>query len=710
LIKIARSSDCRIVAVTAPPGYGKSTLLAEWARSERRSVGWASLDRYDDDPGTLLVSLASAVCRAGLGSNDLIAAMSGSGASTLRRAAPQLAARLHASPVPFVLVLDDLHVLQSPACHDVLGVVISAIPDGSQLVAASRLEQPHVPRLRAFDDALEFGPTDLALDDVGARQVFARARISLTPEQATAVTERTEGWPVGLHLAATIARQSHGSEWTVTGDDRYVADYLYREVLVGQPEDVRRFLCRTAVLGQLCGPLCDAVVGSSNAADLLRRLEASSLFVVPLDRRRQWYRYHALFQEFLLGELGRTEPSLITTLHERAADWYESTGSRELALEHLLETKHWDRSARLATTLALPTFNAGQLSTFQRWFRVIGDANIERHPPLAIQKCYEAARNGDTAEAERWATFVDASTFDSDPLDGSASFESGRAMLRAARCACGPERMMADATFAVAQEPTWSPWRGVALWTLGEAHLLAGQIEEAGFLLNQAATAAATTGNADTTVLCESELALIAMDRGEWDEAVSRLKVAQATIDENRLHDYTTCLLAFAQAARLAMHHGDPATAHRELTCAMRARSSATYVLPFIGVRLRLQLAKVYLAMAELATSRHLVREIDDIMSRRPALGTLTNEVNDFHHLLENSAGSVETGRSPLTPAELRLLPYLQTHLTADRIAERLSISNHTVKTQVKSIYRKLGVSSRNDAVQRATTIGLLGV
>lgn len=269
---------------------------------------------------------------------------------------------------------------------------------------------------------------------------------------------------------------------------------------------------------------------------------------------------------------------------------------------------------------------------------------------------------------------------------------------------------MADASFAVAQEPPWSPWRGVALWTLGEAHLLAGQIDEAGFLLRQAATAAATTGNADTTVLCESELALIAMDHGEWEEALSRLKVALATIDENRLHDYTTCLLAFAQAARLALHHGDPTGAHRELTYAMRARSSASYVLPFVGVRLRLQLAKVYLAMAELATARHLVREIDDIISRRPALGALTTEANDFHHLLETNAGTAATGRSPLTPAELRLLPYLQTHLTADRIAERLSISNHTVKTQVKSIYRKLGVSSRNDAVQRATTIGLLGV
>src|SRR5262249_55282763 len=155
-----------------------------------------------DDPETLLVSLASAFCRAGLGDAELIADMRGSPVFLLSRAAPRLAARLRASPVPFVLMLDDLDELQSPPCHDVLGVVISGIPDGSQLAAASRSEQPHVPRLRAFGEALEFGLDDLALDAVAARRIFAGARISVTPEQAAALTVRTEGWPVGLHLAS----------------------------------------------------------------------------------------------------------------------------------------------------------------------------------------------------------------------------------------------------------------------------------------------------------------------------------------------------------------------------------------------------------------------------------------------------------------------------------------------------------------------------
>jgi LuxR family maltose regulon positive regulatory protein len=278
----------------------------------------------------------------------------------------------------------------------VLGVVISGIPRGSQLAAASRSEQPHLPRLRALGDALEFGAGDLVLDAAGAQQIFAAKRVSLTAVQAIAVTERTEGWPAGLYLAAVIAKQSGGQAPAITGDDPYVADYLYREALAPHPEDRQRFLRRTAVLDQLSGPLCDAVLGSSGAAGELRRMEATSLFVISLDRRREWYRYHDLFREFLLGELRRAEPGIITTLHQRAADWYEANGSKALALEHQLRAANWDRSVRLIDELALPTNDSGQVSTLQRWLRAVGDTNIERYPPLAVMAAWVGVLTGDT--------------------------------------------------------------------------------------------------------------------------------------------------------------------------------------------------------------------------------------------------------------------------------------------------------------------------
>ena len=242
VIERARASGCPVVGVSAPAGYGKTTLLAEWARGEDRPVGWVSLDRFDDDPRLLLTLLASAYARVSPSQAGVVADVGGLGVSMLGRAAPRLAAAFSASPNPFVLMLDDLHELRSPDCHDVLSVAISGIPRGSQLVAASRSEQPHLPRLRVTGEALELLAGDLALDAAGATHIFSHAQVQLSPEQAASVTARTEGWPVGLYLAALIATSSGGEGLTISGDDRYVADYLYRESMMRLPEDDQRFL------------------------------------------------------------------------------------------------------------------------------------------------------------------------------------------------------------------------------------------------------------------------------------------------------------------------------------------------------------------------------------------------------------------------------------------------------------------------------------
>ena len=710
LIEVARGSERRVVGISAPAGYGKSTFLAQWARSDDRPVAWVSLDRLDDDPAVLLTLLAMAYTRITSGNTDLVADMGGGlGVSVLGRAAPRLATAFNTSPSPFVLMLDDLHELRSPDCHDVLGVVIAGIPQGSQLIAASRSEQPHMPQLRVTGDTWEIGADDLALDATGAEQIFSTEHVDLTREQATAVTDRTEGWPAGLYLAALIARHGDGAASTIAGDDRYLADYLYRASLMHLSEDTKRFLRRTALLDQLCGPLCDALLGGAGASAQLRDLEASNMFLIPLDRRRGWYRYHALFREFLLAELDRVEPDVVMKLHLRAADWYESNGSAVTALEHLLHTTERDRSVRLINQLTLAAYESGQISTVQRWLSTVGDAAVEAYPPLAVQAGWIAALSGRTADAQRWGAVIDRASYALTPEDGSASFESGRGMLRSIMCPAGPEQAMTDATIAVMEEPPWSPWRDQALCMSAEAHLLLGEVEEAVAQFSESAAVAAVTGNTDATVVSESELAVIAMDGGRWPEAASHEEHALDVIEEARMHDYATSVLAFAGAARLAVHRGEPEEANRRLTQAMRARPSLTFVLPSLAVRVRLQLAKVYLAMADASTARHLLREIDDILLQRPALGALVEEVSEFRAFLSSGAQTEGTVGPPLTSAELRLLPYLQTHLTLREIGERLFVSRNTVSSEVSSIYRKLGVSSRSAAVTVATTIGLLG-
>ena len=269
--------------------------------------------------------------------------------------------------------------------------------------------------------------------------------------------------------------------------------------------------------------------------------------------------------------------------------------------------------------------------------------------------------------------------------------------------------MATDAGLAVAEEPPWSPWRATALFLSAEAQLLLGDNEQAAALFVETCAVAADNGQ------CRQQRPQQRRARrdgdGSWALGGGGRTPARAlaTVDDLRLNDYALSVLAFAAAARLAVHRGDREEADRQLARAMRARPSCTFVLPWLAVRVRLQLAKTYAAIADQATARHLLREIDDILAHRPALGVLVDQVSELRGMLTSSAQATVAGGPPLTPAELRLLPYLQTHLTFSEIGERLFVSRNTVSSEVGSIYRKLGVSSRSDAVQHATTIGLLG-
>ena len=713
LVDAARSSGRRVVGITAPPGYGKTTLLAEWVERDPRRVVWVTLDRFDDDPLTLLSVLAAALARQGLGPPDLDGGMTGPHTSLLGRAAPRLASALRAATHPFVLVLDDLHELRSPACHDALGVVIAGIPPGSQLVAASRDAQPHLARLRATDEAVELGALDLALDAAGTAQVFAATGVPLPPDVVTAVTARTEGWPVGVHLAALVARdEGTGADAaSLTGTDPSVADYLQREALRRLPDQTRRFLRRTAVLDDLTAPLCDAVLRETSSLRHLRELESAHLFVVPLDRHRRWFRYHALFRELLLDELLTTEPGVADTLRVRAADWYEAHGSPARAVEQLLAIDGHDRAARLVARVVMPLVQAGQVSTVDRWLDALGDATIRRHPTLAVLAGYVAVYEGHAAVAERWGAVVETAAIEDAHPDGPGAFDAARATYRALRCPDGPQRMLDDARLALDAEPAWGSWRDTALVLSADAHRLAGDEGAAARHLEACVEAANVLHHADTLVHAQAQLADLDMDRGRWDSAEERVRQVLTTIEEQRTHDYPTSALGYAVAARLAHHARDHARTADLLTRGMRARTSSTYAFPTLAVRVRLRLARTSWATGDVAAVRHLLREIDDVLLRRPALGVLVDEVADLRKSFDaaDHATALSGAGPPLTPAELRLLPYLQTHLTIREIGERLFVSRNTASSEIGSIYRKLGVSSRSAAVAVAVDRGLLG-
>lgn len=705
VIDASRASVARIVGVTAPAGYGKSTMLAEWAAREQRRVGWASLDRFDDDPASMLTVLAAACEALSPHAAAAVPQMRGTGSSVLGRAAPMLAAVLADAPDPFALFIDDAHAANSPACQDALEIVLGGVPDGSQVILASRHEQPCFARLRATGLTREIGVDDLRIGHAGAQKIFEAASVNANTDEIDLAVEHCEGWPAGLFLCA-LAVGAGAEVNELTGRDRFVADYLYRECLTTLPEDLRVFLRRSAVLDQLSAPLCDALLRSTGSGEMLHRIERLNLFLVPLDRNREWFRYHPLFREFLLAELGRLDEGIRVELHQRAAECCLQTGLPVNAVEHLLSAGALDQASVLVGELALPTYQAGRVAVVERWLERLGAAAIEASPATAVIAAWTFILQGKSPQAERWAGVLDRLQPELEPEE-IVAFESARAMVRAAMCADGPQRALQDAQYAVAHESEGSPWLDQALHLLGSAWLLVGDRPAAGEAFRRSSACAREAGNADSVLLSEAELAILAIDEGRWADAEVHALTAVRGIDDNHLEGYPTTALALAVRARIALHHGDLGGAERFLARAMRARVHCTHVLPYLAMRVRLQLAKAYVVRSDSAAVMHLLREIDDLRLRRPLVGVLADEIDEFRTKLD--ARSIRVGSIPLTPAELRLLPYLQTHLTIADIGKRLYVSRNTVSTQVGSIYRKLGVTTRTAAVDAAVRSGLLG-
>ncbi len=705
LIESSRASGARIVTVTAAAGYGKSTLLAEWASLEDRRVAWTSIDRFDDDPSSLLTALAFACAALSPRALTVAAEMRGIGTSVLGRSAPMLGAVLARVPEPFVLFVDDIHSAGSAGCQDAMEVVLSGVPEGSQVVLAGRYEQPYLARLRAHGTTHEIRSEDLRIDASGARTIFDAAGVEASSHEIGLAVERCEGWPTGLFLCA-LATSANTDVLTPSGSDRFVADYLYRECLSALPDDLQAFLRRTAVLEELSAPLCDVVLGRSDSKMMLRRLEALNLFLVPLDSRREWFRYHMLFREFLLEELTLAEKHAVPDLHLRAAAWFESHDAHVPAIEHLLAAPDHDRAAALITEHALDMYQHGMVAVIDRWLSQLGDRVVESSPWLAVLATWVAILQGKSPASERLAAALHRIEPGGTDVEVVA-FESSRAMIRAAMCVDGAERALADARFAVASEPEGSRWRDQALHLLGSTQLLVGDSEAARQSFTSASVCAKEAGNADSVILSEAELAILAIGDNDWNEAEKHAREAVRTIDDSHMEGYPTTALALAVRARIALRQGDAKAAEHLLARSMRARVHCTHVLPYLAMRARLQLAKLHAEMSDHTAGLHMLREIDEIRARRPRVGLLEQEIDRLRQKLTDSSGRL--GSVPLTPAEVRILPYLQTHLTIAEIGDRLYVSRHTVSTQVGSIYRKLGVTTRAGAVERATEIGLLG-
>ncbi|MFE6964400.1 AAA family ATPase [Agromyces sp. NPDC057679] len=708
LIDRARSSGAPLVSLAAPAGYGKSTLVREWAERDDRVLVWVSLDRFDDDPAALIAVLAGAFDRAMPGDDGLAAltALPMTGRAVLGRAAPMLAAAIERVESPFVLVLDDLHEAETPACQDALEVALGRIPAGSQVVMASRRVPEFLSRLRLGGEVVEIGADQLRLDVHDARRVFDAFEAVADDGDLARLVEHTEGWPTGIALAALAARDG-GHPVDIGGDDRFVADYLYRACYRALDADDQSFLRRTALLEHLSAGCCDAVLERDDSRARLSELERRGLFLVPIERPRGEYRYHQLFREFLLAEFDRVEPGEGPELHRRAAAWCERHGEVALAIEHLLAAGDRRRSVRLVAERSLRAYQAGELAAVSRWMHELGSEAIAEYPPLVVLAGLRAILDGHAAEADGWARLFDRIEYDGPAELGLPSYDSARAMVRAIMWRDGLAAATADAAFGLESESPSSLWHDQALHLVGWTRLLAGETDAAIEAFERSSGQAELFGNADSIVLSEAELAIIALDRGDVAEAGGHVDRGLAAIAEHGMDGYATTTLVLAVGARVAIRRKDGPAAKRLLARAMRDRGLCTHVMPVLAVKVRLELARAFVALGKGSTAAHLLQEIDDLLRVRPGLGTLLDDVAALRSSMEQSREVL--GVSPLTPAELRLLPYLQTHLTIAEIGERLFVSRNTVSSQLGSIYRKLQVTTRGAAVERAEELRLLG-
>ncbi len=389
----------RITLVCAPAGFGKTTIIREWitATKPEKPFGWLSLDDGDNDPVRFLIYLVSAIQKTNpqIG-QSILASLNSSQIPPLLDLVEALINEISFEAKPFLIALDDYHLIKKVEVHSILQLLLKRQPDALHLVIITREDPPFsLPRMRVQGQITEIRERDLRFSLSEAQAFLVRTMgLELSAQDIDKLEERTEGWAAGMQLAALALEDFSNEEErrafieAFTGSNRMIVDYLISEVLQRQSETTRQFLLWTSILDRFCAELCDQVVFNDDAEGssqpVLELLEQGNMFLVPLDNQRHWYRYHHLFSEMLFHSLRRSSPDQIPSLHRKASQWFESNGFISEAMKHALASKDWDFVNVLLNRHALPMIFQGYLSLVIEWCREIPKSHLERSPDICI--------------------------------------------------------------------------------------------------------------------------------------------------------------------------------------------------------------------------------------------------------------------------------------------------------------------------------------
>ena len=517
------------------------------------------------DPVRLWTYLATALERAGCPLGTAPAAFVAANASEIEtRVLPWLLNSLSAVPDDVVIVLDDFHFVREQACHDQMAFLVEHLPPHCHLVIATRSDPGlRLGRLRASGQLGEVRAADLAFSVDEATALLTRQEVRLSSPLLTELVDHTEGWPAGLYLASlSLSGRSDPDAFVrhFSGNDRFVGDYLTEEVLGRQTDEVREFITTISILDRLSAPLCDFIAETTGSAVTLRQLERANMFLVPLDRHGQWYRFHHLFAAAARSELAISHPDRVTALHNRAATWFSEHGDIDEAIKHLLAAGNTGDAAQLVQANWMQYVNAGRTATVVGWLRALGSASHPRDPATAVTASWMAALSGDEAALAAHLEVLEEFR-DYGPLpDGSRSVESAIALIQGLFGFGGPVEMAAAAQRAVELETDLgSPFHAIAHVSLGHAAYVAGDLERAGNHL-----AKATHNEAAQTivrVLSASVHSLVEAEPATRTARSSCADLAMDMVEARGMHSMPQASMAFTARAMARAASGDMAEA-----------------------------------------------------------------------------------------------------------------------------------------------------
>ena len=520
-----------------------------------------------------------------------------------------------------------------------------------------------------------------------------------------ALLRRTGGWPVGLVLAALSLREHDDPDRAAAhfgGDDRLVADYVRDEMLSHLSADAAAFALRTSVLAELSGPLCDAALARRGSGRLLRDLARSNLLVTRLDNADHRYRYHPLLADMLRAELALDDAEAERDVHRRASRWYADRGELDPAAEHAIAGGGRERAVELMWELVPGHFGRGDHAALDAWVARFRPHEARTHPPLALTAAAAALLRGDRDAAERWTEVAETGLRRVQPA-GRRALEGSAAAIRGG-IGRGGLAGMRDAAQRVCRmvEPD-SVWRAFARFLTGVACHLTGDRGRAATELAAAAALASETAPL-VEALCLGQLALLALEGEDWEEGVA---LTARALD--RFPDAGTApALVLVPSALGRALGGDAAGAHDHAAHARRRLARRDGDAPWYEAETRIFLARAELRLSDAEAARGLLAGASRALRGLPDAPVLHDWIDAAWEQADVfAAGGI--GSTTLTPAELRVLRFLPSHLAFREIATVLHVSTNTVKSQAHAVYRKLGAGSRSEAVARARSIGLVG-